>query len=139
MSGFLDRKKQLDRVRRRDAKQAIRAANQAARAAERAAMEANRSPTASTEQVSATLAAFKARAAQEAKRSADATDSEFWVALCFHTRDDKEAFLREFALDVYGDKYLDGYKTAEALRRRGADVDAAAPAALTLPPGPGES
>ena len=84
--GFLDRKK--ERI-----------------AAEK---EASRSPTASTEVISATLASFKERAKKERKRYVDATDSEYWVALCFQSREAKEQFLRDHALDDLGDKYLDG-------------------------------
>jgi hypothetical protein len=108
--GFLDQKRLADR-----------AARAQARADLKARAEAARSPTAATEQVSATLDAFRARSKEEAKRYADATDSEYWVAVCFHSRADKEAFLREFNLRQHGDKYLDGYKVAAELRAGGGD------------------
>ena len=60
---------------------------------------------------------FADRAKAERKRFQDATDSEFWFAVCFKTRDDKEDFLK--ALKVHkstmGDKYLDGHKLAKML------------------------
>ena len=47
------------------------------------------------------------------------TDSEYWAAVCFETRAQKEAFLK--ALDVFrqGDKYLDGLEVA---RRMGIEL-----------------
>lgn len=71
------------------------------------------------EEVSETLASFKDREKQEAKRFRDATDSEYWVAICFHSRADKEAFLAEHGLDHLGDKYLDGYAVSRLLTGRG--------------------
>lgn len=66
-------------------------------------------------EISETLQAFRDRAKQEAKRFADATDSEYWVAVCFKTRDEKERFLRKFGLANLGDKYLDGRRVEEKL------------------------
>lgn len=45
-------------------------------------------------------------------------DSEFWVALCFQSRAQKEAFLRGIGHDlvVEGDKYLDGIELAKRLK-----------------------
>jgi hypothetical protein len=68
------------------------------------------------EEVSDTLKAFKERSAQEAKRFQDATDSEYWFAVCFQTREDKERFLKEF-LPKLGDKYLDGRKVEDAIKK----------------------
>lgn len=75
-------------------------------------------PDSMNAEVSDALRQFKERAAAETKRFADATDSEYWVAVCFHTREDKERFLAEFSLDTVGDKYLDGYEVAKILRRK---------------------
>jgi hypothetical protein len=61
--------------------------------------------------------AYRDRAAREEARREDATDSEFWVALAFATRDEKEAFLKEFKLSGLGDKYLDGRAVARLLRK----------------------
>lgn len=44
-----------------------------------------------------------------------ATDSEFWIAVCFETREQKEEFLRRLALLDLGDKYLDGLEVAKRL------------------------
>lgn len=62
------------------------------------------------------MAAFRERAANETKRFSDATDSEYWVALCFHSREEKERWLRDSGLDALGDKYLDGSKIEAKLR-----------------------
>lgn len=63
--------------------------------------------------------AFKDRAAAEAKRFELATDSEYWFAVCFQSREQKEQFLRalaeRFGLKDDGDKYLDGWELAKAL------------------------
>lgn len=57
--------------------------------------------------------AYRDRASAEAKRFKDATDSEFWVAICFESREAKESFIEQTAgsLDL-GDKYIDGHKLA---------------------------
>ena len=59
--------------------------------------------------------AFRARRDQEAGRFRAATDSEFWFAVCFESRAEKEAFLRAAGLFECGDKYLDGRAVAERL------------------------
>lgn len=59
--------------------------------------------------------AFKARREREAQRFENATDSEFWFAVCFKTREQKEKFLQLAQLIELGDKYLDGEKVAEVL------------------------
>ena len=43
------------------------------------------------------------------------TDSEYWVALCFETRAQKEAFLKALAVFQQGDKYLDGLEVAKRM------------------------
>ncbi|WP_250504852.1 hypothetical protein [Bowdeniella massiliensis] len=70
-------------------------------------------------ELSAMEVAYRERSKQEAKRFKDATDSEFWVALCFRTREDKEAFLQEFGLIDLGDKYMEGHKVADRLKKKG--------------------
>jgi hypothetical protein len=64
-------------------------------------------------EVNEVLSGFKARARQEDQRFEDATDSEYWVCLCFQTRDQKEEFLRKKGWLDLGDKYLDGMMVAE--------------------------
>lgn len=61
---------------------------------------------------------FKARAKAERDRFTRATDSEFWFAVCFETREEKEAFLRAAGVkkQIMGDKYLDGRKLAQVLK-----------------------
>jgi hypothetical protein len=58
---------------------------------------------------------FAKRSKAEASRFADATDSEYWVAFCFRSREHKEQFLRSLKLIELGDKYIDGHQAAENL------------------------
>lgn len=67
------------------------------------------------EELSEVLQGFKARKEAESKRRLEATDSEFWCALCFETRAQKEEFLSKLGLLAHGDKYLDGRLVAEKL------------------------
>lgn len=62
--------------------------------------------------------AYRDRAKNEAGRFKAATDSEYWVAVCFKSRAEKEKWLAEFGLDALGDKYIDGNKAGQRLRRR---------------------
>ena len=65
------------------------------------------------EELSEVLAGFKARERTEEQRFHDATDTEYWFALCFQTREQKEEFLRKMGWADLGDKYLDGMAAAE--------------------------
>ena len=67
------------------------------------------------EETNAVLNAFKERTENENARLLDATDSEYWFAVCFQTREMKEEFLQKVGLLKLGDKYLDGLKVAKAL------------------------
>ncbi len=67
------------------------------------------------EEVSELLKGFRERAAREQTRYEDATDSEYWVAVCFQTREQKDEFLQKSGLLSLGDKYLDGLKVARKL------------------------
>ncbi|HET9819637.1 MAG TPA: hypothetical protein VFP92_10790 [Rhodanobacteraceae bacterium] len=58
---------------------------------------------------------FLKRAKDEGARFRAATDSEYWAAICFQTREQKEAFLAALGILAHGDKYLDGRAVAEAL------------------------
>lgn len=42
-------------------------------------------------------------------------DHEFWVAVCFQNREQKEEFLQKTGLIDLGDKYIDGLQVAERL------------------------
>lgn len=66
-------------------------------------------------ETSAVLEAFKARAQREKERFRLATDSEYWVAVCFQTREQKEHFLQVTKLLKAGDKYIDGALVAKVL------------------------
>lgn len=67
------------------------------------------------QEMSATLRAFKDRAKREQERFLVATDSEYWFAVCFQTREQKEHFLRETRLLQAGDKYIDGALLAKRM------------------------
>ena len=67
------------------------------------------------EELSETLKAFRDRNRVEQQRRLEATDSEFWCALCFETRAQKEEFLGKLGLLAHGDKYLDGRLVAKRL------------------------
>ncbi|WP_278976737.1 hypothetical protein [Oligella urethralis] len=58
---------------------------------------------------------FRERAKIENSRFEDVTDSEYWFAMCFKTRDQKERFLRAMAWIEYGDKYLNGIEIANQM------------------------
>lgn len=64
--------------------------------------------------------AYRQRAKAEASRFRAVTDSEYWVALCFTSRGEKESFLAQAGLIHLGDKYIDGRKAARVL---GIDID----------------
>lgn len=66
-------------------------------------------------ETSAVLQAFIARSKAEQERYLLATDSEYWVGLCFQTREQKEHFLREAKLLQAGDKYIDGALLAKKM------------------------
>lgn len=61
--------------------------------------------------------AYRARASAEANRFASTVDSEFWFAVCFKDRAEKDAFLKAAGVKtkLMGDKYLDGRQLAAAL------------------------
>jgi len=63
----------------------------------------------------AVQAAFRKRAKDERRRFALAVDSEYWACFCFHTREQKEAFLSALNLLGGGDKHIDGVRAAEIL------------------------
>jgi hypothetical protein len=58
---------------------------------------------------------FIARAKAEEARRTLVTDSEFWVCLCFQTREQVEAFMRETGWGAETDKYVDGRRVAREL------------------------
>lgn len=68
-----------------------------------------------TKETSLVLQAFIARSKAEQARFLLATDSEYWVGLCFQTREQKEHFLREAKLLQAGDKYIDGALLAKRM------------------------
>lgn len=66
----------------------------------------------SDKEVSALLEGFQERAKREDERFRIATDSEFWFAVCFQSREQKEAFLQAMGWIQNGNKYLDGITLA---------------------------
>ncbi len=67
------------------------------------------------EEISEVLQGFKQRAEREDQRFWDAVDSEYWFAICFQTREQKEEFLKKLGLFEIGEKYLQGMKVAKKL------------------------
>jgi hypothetical protein len=59
--------------------------------------------------------AFGDRTRKERQRFVAATDSEYWFAVCFQSREQKERFLLALNWVRFGDKYLDGTLLAEKL------------------------
>ncbi len=66
-------------------------------------------------ELSALEAAFRERRKDEDKRFKQATDSEFWFAACFPSRESKDAFLSAVGAARLGDKYIDGVALAKIL------------------------
>ncbi|RTE47903.1 hypothetical protein [Actinobaculum sp. 352] len=64
--------------------------------------------TDSARELSALEQSYRDRAKAEENRFRQATDSEYWIAVCFPSREEKEKFLRKWDLIDHGDKYLDG-------------------------------
>lgn len=58
---------------------------------------------------------FQKRASDEQKRFQKATDSEFWVCLCFQTREQCEEFLAKCGHAEPDEKYVDGVKFARLI------------------------
>lgn len=58
---------------------------------------------------------FVGRALREEKRFEQVTDSEYWLCLCFQSREQAEAFAKETAWGSPDDKYIDGTKVAKTL------------------------
>lgn len=65
----------------------------------------------------ALASAYRGRAQAEAKRFTKTTDSEFWVAVCFDSREQKETFLRQVGIKpkLQGDKYITAADLAAVL------------------------
>lgn len=83
----------------------------------------DRTPTKLNDDAGAILDAFRQRTTKEKLRQSDTTDTEYWVAVCFRSRDEKDAFVNEFGLSgcplikgTTGDKYIDGPALARKLR-----------------------
>ena len=66
-----------------------------------------------TAQLSELEQGIKDRKRAERDRFRAATDSEYWFAVCFTSRAQKETFLRAAGLWEHGDKYLDGRLVAD--------------------------
>ena len=60
---------------------------------------------------------YRERAKNEAKRFTAATDSEYWFAVCFSDREEKQRFLSAIGLTGHSapDKYITGRQLAAAL------------------------
>ena len=79
-------------------------------------VESQADPVPTTEEaLSATIIALRERDKAEASRYVQATDSEYWLCLCFETRAQKEEFLSRLRLEGLGDKHLNGIVVAKRL------------------------
>lgn len=58
---------------------------------------------------------FRANVQRELDRLRLATDSEYWVCLCFQDRETVEKFIKKAKIGKTGEKYLDGHKAARIL------------------------
>lgn len=67
-------------------------------------------------EASVLLDGFRDRAKREAARMDAAIDNEFWFAVIFQSRAQKEAFLAALGLLLDGDKYVDGLPLAKAMK-----------------------
>lgn len=70
-----------------------------------------------SEELAALKKGFEDRAKAERKRFKQAVDSEFWFAVCFKSREEKEEFLQKIGVKkkLMGDKYIDGHKLGQVL------------------------
>lgn len=68
----------------------------------------------SARELTALEQAYRQRAKNETKRFYDATDSEFWFAVSFQNREEKEKFLQAVGLKN-NTKYITGDQMADAL------------------------
>lgn len=69
----------------------------------------------SAAELDALSAAFRQRRKDEDRRFQQTTDSEYWFAVCFRTREHKDAFLAAIKARRLGDKYIDGHHLARLL------------------------
>lgn len=67
------------------------------------------------QEVSDVIKRMRLKQALERSRYLDATDSEYWFALCFQSREQKEQFLAALGWADLGDKYLDGAQVARRM------------------------
>lgn len=66
-------------------------------------------------ELDALASAFRERRRDEDKRFQQATDSEYWFAVCFKSRAAKDEFLAAIKARRLGDKYIDGHHLARLL------------------------
>lgn len=60
--------------------------------------------------------AFRDRMKQEKERYRDVCDSEYWFAVCFTSRAQRNEFLKKIGIDPEL-KYIDGHEMAKAYRK----------------------
>ena len=66
-------------------------------------------------EINSLKAAFIERSDKENARYTQAVDSEYWFAVCFQSREQKNEFLKASGLHLWGNKYLDGKHVAAKL------------------------
>ena len=81
----------------------------------------------SEREISETLKAFRADAARDDARIADATQTEFWTAVIFQSQAQRDEFWRKLkATRLVDDQYIDGLDLAKLL---GIELETPIPAA----------
>ena len=68
-----------------------------------------------TREVDIVLDELLAQRRAQKERWRTTNDDEFWVAVCFQSRQQKEDFLQRAGWEQFGDKYLDGLRLAAHL------------------------
>ncbi len=66
----------------------------------------------SAEELKAVKGTFALKLEAEHRRQLKATDSEYWICLCFQSREQVEEFMRLSGWGTEDDKYIDGQKVA---------------------------
>jgi hypothetical protein len=66
-------------------------------------------------EMDAVRSAYADRIANQRKQVADAIDTEFWFAVYFRSREQKNQFLHAIGMLAEADKYIDGERLADTL------------------------
>lgn len=83
------------------------------------------------EEISRTLQALRENEKLRRNQYTEMVDTEFWCAICFQSRGQKDEFLEKLGLLRHGDKYLDGLFVARVL---GVDIKPVLLERKSIPP-----